>query len=60
MLEGNIKSDVDLSIWGSYYTDTSYKLEKTHEEILDDIPIQIIEKYLRRKKLKKIKDGTKK
>ena len=61
----NITSDVDLSVssWDFVYSgiQDSLKYKKTDEEILDDIPIQTIQKYLRNKKLQNLEDdGTKK
>lgn len=64
-MQVNLTSTVDLSMsnWDSVYTgiQDSLHYKKTDEEILDDIPIQTIQKYLRAKKLQNLKDdGTEK
>lgn len=50
----------DAKLYNNYvtkdYVDSNIYMEKTTEEILDELPVEEIENYLRKKKLNKIKN----
>lgn len=50
----------DAKLYNNYvtkdYVDSNIYMERTTEEILDELPIEEIENYLRKKKLNKIKN----